>query len=214
MDNSKKTRGRPKKIETEDLRRRIIDAAHVCFVENGFGKTTTAMVASRARISKRDMYRSFSSKAELFGEVIRNRRQAILSLPRPPGEELGTLDTLCKIFRLDLDDRAAAERDAMLNLVARESLQFPELSDLIYDTGIIKSREELIEWLEEQRRAGRITIDDTTDCAGLMMDVVFGALLPRRRFKDFVDREWQSRMIRGRLEIILKGLGSPADVGQ
>ncbi len=199
-------RGRPKTIEPADLRRRIVDAAHGCFIDHGFGKTTTALIASEAKISKRDLYRQFSSKAEIFGEVVRTRRQAILDLPRPESEHLGPLDTLCRIFRLDLEEGAAAERDAMLNLVARESLQYPELSDLIYDTGIIRSREELIEWLEKQKRDGVLPIDDAVDCAGLMMDVVFGAMLPRRRSREPVDRQWQSQMIRGRLDIILKGL--------
>nr|WP_321459736.1 TetR/AcrR family transcriptional regulator [uncultured Cohaesibacter sp.] len=206
VESLKKSRGRPKAIEATDLRRRIISAAHSCFVTHGFGKTTTAMIASEAKISKRDLYRLFPSKADLFGEVIRNRKQAILDLPRPADEKLSPLDTLCRIFRLDLDDQAAAERDAMLNLFARESLQYPELSDLIYDTGIIRSREELIEWLEEQKRSGTLVLGDTVDCAGLMMDVVFGALLPRRRNKEAIDRKWQSQMIRGRLAIILKGL--------
>ena len=206
MVKSSGNRGRPKTIDASVLRTRIIDAAHGCFVNQGFGKTTTAMIASEAKISKRDLYRQFSSKAEIFGEVVRARRQAILDLPRPADEQLAPLDTLCRIFRLDLDDQAAAERDAMLNFVARESLQYPELSDLIYDTGIIRSREELIEWLEDQKRDGTLQISDTVDCAGLMMDVVFGAMLPRRRLKDPVDRQWQSQMIRGRLAIILKGL--------
>ncbi|SFP03693.1 transcriptional regulator, TetR family [Cohaesibacter marisflavi] len=206
MVKSSGNRGRPKTIDTSVLRNRIIDAAHGCFVHHGFGKTTTAMIASEAKISKRDLYRQFSTKTEIFGEVVRARRQAILDLPRPADEQLAPLDALCRIFRLDLDDQAAAERDAMLNFVARESLQYPELSDLIYDTGIIRSREELIEWLEDQKRDGTLHISDTVDCAGLMMDVVFGAMLPRRRLKDPVDREWQSQMIRGRLAIILKGL--------
>ncbi|WP_319498766.1 helix-turn-helix domain-containing protein [uncultured Cohaesibacter sp.] len=206
MEKTQGSRGRPRTIEAPVLRQRIVDAAHGCFVEHGFGKTTTAMIASEAKISKRDLYRQFSSKTEIFGEVVRTRRQAILDLPRPAGESFAPLDVLCRIFRLDLDDQEAAERDAMLNLVARESLQYTELSDLIYDTGIIRSREELIEWLEEQKRNKTLSIEDPVDCAGLMMDVVFGAMLPRRRFKEPVDRKWQSRMIRGRLAIILKGL--------
>ena len=204
-------RGRPRTLDDTERRRRITDAAYACFVEQGFARTTTADVAARAQVSKRDLYRVMPNKNDLFAAVIRERSQAILDLPRPAGESLPLIEALERIFRLDLDDEAAAERDAMLNLFARESLQFPELSDLVYDTGIIRFRDDLVDWIDEQRRVGRIEIDDSTELAGLFMDVVFGALLPRRRFKQPPDRRLQQRTIRKRLTIVLAGLGADTD---
>lgn len=203
-------KGRPKTQSDDALRQRIVTAAHACFVAYGFGRSSTAVIAAAAQLSKRDLYRIFPGKLELFAAVIADRLPALLALPLPEDVRadgsLSLLDTLVKIFRLDLDAAAAEERDAIINLFAREALQYPELSDLIYDTGIIRAREDLIDWLDEQNRLGRLHVADTTNCAGLLMDVVFGALLPKRRHKAVIDRARQRAEIRQRLQIILLGL--------
>jgi AcrR family transcriptional regulator len=203
-------KGRPKTQSDDDLRQRIVTAAHACFVAHGFGRCSTAAIAAAAQLSKRDLYRIFPGKQDVFAAVIADRLPDLLDLPQPKssraGEAMSLEDTLVRIFRLDLDAKAADERDAMINLFAREALQYPVLSDLIYDSGIIRAREDLASWLEEQNRRGRLRVADTTNCAGLLMDVVFGALLPKRRHKGAIDRRRQRVEIRRRLQIVLLGL--------
>ncbi|MBE3637254.1 TetR/AcrR family transcriptional regulator [Mangrovicoccus algicola] len=181
------------------------------FIEKGFARATTADIAQRGGLSKRDVYRAFPDKTDLFTAAILSRRHLILDLPRPAREERPVLETLRQIFRLDLEDRDAAERDALMNLVARESLLLPELNALLYDTGIIRSRELLIDWLAAQMDRGAMPRHDASDLAGMMMDVVFGALLPRRRPHGPVDRRSQADQITARLGIVLAGIGQPRE---
>ena len=94
----------------------------------------------------------------------------------------------------------------MLNLVARESLLLPDLNALLYDTGVIGFRELVIDWLKEQIARGNVPETDVVQLAGLLMDVVFGALLPRRRHRGEIDRAAQAEDIMGRLEIVMEGL--------
>jgi len=195
-----------RRVSEDERRRLIVKAAHGAFVELGFARTTTAVVAARARVSKRAIYELFEDRTELFAAVIRENRHLILDLPRPPGEDLPVLETLVGIFRLDIDAEAMREREAILNLIARESAQFPELSDHLYESNILRSREELIEWLGEQRSLGRMEIEDPLVCAGMLMDIVFGALLPRRRSADPADHALRIGHIRKRLEIFLRGI--------
>ncbi|QEW23562.1 Solvent efflux pump srpABC operon corepressor (plasmid) [Marinibacterium anthonyi] len=199
-------RGRPKRHSDDVLRTRLLDAAMTAFIEKGFARATTTDIARRAGMSKRDLYRLFDDKTQIFTETILSRRHLILDLPRPANEALAPLEALRCIFRLDLADREAAERDALMNLIARESLLFPDLNALLYDTGTIRSREFLITWLDGQMDAGSLPRCDTTRLAGLLMDVVFGALLPRRQHRGPVDRVAQSQEIMARIEIVLRGL--------
>ncbi|MBO0128468.1 TetR/AcrR family transcriptional regulator [Agrobacterium sp. OT33] len=191
---------------TEEQRRSAVTkAAHEAFVELGFGKTTTAVIAAKAKVSKRAIYEFFSDRTELFAAVICEHRHLILDLPRPDGEELPVLDALVKIFRLDIDDEAELGREAILNLIVRESVQFPELSDYLYENEILRSREELVDWLQGQERNNRMIVEDPLICAGMLMDIVFGALLPRRRLKHRPDRAHRTVEIKKRLEIFLRG---------
>ncbi|MFT4075723.1 MAG: TetR/AcrR family transcriptional regulator [Asticcacaulis sp.] len=201
-------RGRPRLHDDETRRAMIIRGAHEAFVEHGFLNTTTAMVATAAKVSKRSIYEVFDNKTELFAAVIREYRRLILDLPRPEGEDLPVLETLFLIFRLDIDEAAQKEREAILNLLVRESVLMPDLSDYLYEHNILRSREDLIEWLNEEARRGRMTIEDPLVCAGMLMDIVFGALLPRRRIHQAAERAQRLEHIKQRLEIFVRGIGA------
>ncbi len=206
QERPERQRGRPKAFTDAERRSSILNAAHAVFVELGFARTTTAAIAAKAKVSKRAIYALFEDKTALFAAVIREHRHLILDLPRPAGEDLPALETLVRIFRLDIDEAAEREREAILNLIVRESAQFPELSDYLYENNILRSREELIEWLDDQARRGTIVIEDPVMCAGMLMDIVFGALLPRRRLKHATDRTRRVEHIKQRLAIFLRGI--------
>lgn len=204
--NAERQRGRPRTATDAERRKSILKAAHAAFVELGFARTTTAVVAAKANISKRTIYAIFDDKTALFAAVIREHRHLILDLPRPAGDDLPVFETMVRIFRLDIDETAEREREAILNLIVRESARFPELSDYLYEN-ILRSRE-VIEWLNEQTRCGRMTVEDPAMCAGMLMDIVFGALLPRRRIKKGADRTRRVEDIKKRLKIFLRGTGT------
>jgi AcrR family transcriptional regulator len=199
-------RGRPRSTGDAERRQAILQAAHEAFVELGFAGTTTAIVAARAKVSKRTIYESFADKTALFAAVIREHQHLILDLPRPPDENLPLLDTMIRLFRLDIDDDAERSREAILNLMTKESVLFPELSDYLYETEAIRSREALIDWLQEEASRGRIVVEDPAVYAGMLMDIVFGALLPRRRLQRAPDRALRREHIKKRLEIFLRGI--------
>jgi len=207
-ETARRRPGRPKVVESDERRRSILAAAHEAFVELGFARTTTAEVAARAKVSKRAIYEVFANRTELFAEVIRDCQHLIIDLPRPEGEDLPLFETLVRIFRLDLDDDADRAREAVLNLIVREATLFPELSDHLYENGAIRSREALVDWLLIESGRGRMSIDDPLVHAGMLMDIVFGALLPRRRLKQAADRALRTEHIRKRLAIYLRGIGA------
>ncbi|MFT3802336.1 MAG: TetR/AcrR family transcriptional regulator [Burkholderiaceae bacterium] len=202
--------GRPRVLADEERRRLILAAAHDAFVELGFARTTTAEVAARAKVSKRSIYEVFADKTALFGAVIRAHQHLILDLPRPEGEDLPLLETLVRIFRLDIDEEAERAREAMLNLIVRESVLFPELADYLYENEMIRSREALIDWLQQEARRGRMVVEDPLVHAGMLMDIVFGALLPRRRLRQASERALRIGHIKQRLAIFLRGIQAEA----
>src|SRR5437899_2186880 len=70
---------------------RIIGAAFEAFVENGYAGTTTLDIATRAKISKRDLYANFSNKQAILLQCITNRAARMRlspDLPAPRSREM------------------------------------------------------------------------------------------------------------------------------
>ncbi|MEC9671760.1 TetR/AcrR family transcriptional regulator [Escherichia marmotae] len=207
-------RGRPKSAGLDERKKAIVIGAYSAFIELGFAQTSTTEIARRAKVSKRTIYEVFSNKKEIFSEVIKEYKTLFLDLPRPENEMLPINETLFRIFRLDISQEEAKEREALLKLMTRESILFPELSDYLYATKTLHSRELLIEWLDIQQAQGRIAVKNTGNCAGMLMDIVFGALIPRRWFFDVNEdqtltpegRQQQLEEIKERIETVIQGI--------
>jgi AcrR family transcriptional regulator len=67
------------------LRQRILAAAFALFTKQGFARTSTLEIATRARVSKRDIYALFASKQAMLAACIAERAKRMrrpLQLPR------------------------------------------------------------------------------------------------------------------------------------
>jgi len=60
-----------RKAASEQRRRRVLEAARVCFGEAGFAGATITAIAERAGVSNGLLYQFFRSKEQLFGVVLR-----------------------------------------------------------------------------------------------------------------------------------------------
>lgn len=201
------TRGRPKTYDESERRQSIVESAYRAFVELGFAHTSTAEVARRAKVSKRTLYEVFSDKQALFAAVIAEHRHLLLDLPRPVEEQCALDECLFRIFRLDISEEASLEREAILRLMTRESILFPELSDYLYETRAVSSREMLMAWLQETASNRGFPLENVEVYAGMLMDIVFGALLPRRHVVDTTEKKAIAEQIKIRIQITLRGMG-------
>src|SRR6202166_2059691 len=71
-------------------RQRILDAAFSAFMERGFAATSTLEIATRARVSKRELYALVGSKQEMLAACIGERAQRLrmpAGLPEPHDRE-------------------------------------------------------------------------------------------------------------------------------
>lgn len=53
-----------------------------------------------------------------------------------------------------------------------------------------------------------MTVEDIDVCTGMLMDIVFGALLPRRRDQDAETRQLRIAHIKQRIRITLAGMSA------
>lgn len=126
--------------DVADMARRdaILEAAGGLFVSQGFAATTTLAVARAARVSKRDLYRSFPTKQALLDALVRRYSQALTlsaDLPRPASraELFGILEGFGRRFLAGyLDPR----RIAYLRLAIVEAPRNPALGQALQANGV------------------------------------------------------------------------------
>src|ERR1700682_5289417 len=90
MMAARSTSDAPREAADETPRGRILDAAFSAFMERGFAETSTLEIATRARVSKRELYALVGSKQEMLAACIGERGRRIkepAGLPEPHDRE-------------------------------------------------------------------------------------------------------------------------------
>ena len=59
------------------MRERILDAAFAAFMESGYARTSTLEIATRARVSKRELYALVGNKQEMLIACISRRAKRL-----------------------------------------------------------------------------------------------------------------------------------------
>src|SRR5690348_8334553 len=83
--------------EQKSARERILRAAMEAFMELGYAQTSTLEIATRAQVSKRELYALFGNKQTMLAACIAHRAERMLPPPELPAartrDELGGLLT-------------------------------------------------------------------------------------------------------------------------
>ncbi|MCF8481939.1 MAG: TetR/AcrR family transcriptional regulator [Rhodospirillum sp.] len=173
---SRPKRGRPKILSDNARRAAILAKAREIFLDRGYAGTTTERVAEACGMSKRTIYRLFSSKADLFSALVDDHRRTMLALPLAPDQENLPLDAaLAAIFRLDIDIEEERRRMAFVRITLTEAPRHPEIGEALHRHGIAEARRLLADWLTDQRARGRLSMESPMGAARMLMDMMFGA---------------------------------------
>jgi AcrR family transcriptional regulator len=121
--------GRPPASDSADTRKRILEAARVCFGRDGYAKTTNRDIADLAKITTGAIYHYFSSKPELFVATHIESSEIIFSAFEEAAAPQPTLQTkiiaiLDKAVELHAGDPSLAAFSSVTNVEIR---RHPEL---------------------------------------------------------------------------------------
>jgi AcrR family transcriptional regulator len=137
-------------------RDRIVEAAFAAFKERGYGATTTLEIATRARVSKRELYAVVGNKQELLIACI-SERAARLHLPAdlPVLRDRDTLERALASFGAQLvretSDPAVV---AVFRLAIAEAIQAPEVARALESIGREARRQALRQFMARARASG------------------------------------------------------------
>jgi AcrR family transcriptional regulator len=158
------------------LRDRICYAAFGAFLEKGYEGTSTLEIATRAKVSKRELYAHFRDKREMFaaGVAARTRRMS-LPLDLPPARDRASLAaTLFAFGSSFLREVTQPEVTAVIRLVLAEASRVPELAETFHQTGREPPRVALVRFLAGARAAGLIGDADPERMAGMFFGLLMG----------------------------------------
>jgi AcrR family transcriptional regulator len=140
------------------MRGRILGAAFHAFMEDGYADTSTLDIATRARVSKRDLYAHFGSKQEMLVACIKSRADRMRlppDLPEPQTRQM--LAATLSAFATNLV-RETSDPDVMatFRLAISEATRSPEIARTLDTAGRGTARAALAALLANAQSAGLI----------------------------------------------------------
>ncbi len=141
------------------MRERILEAAFTAFMKSGYATTSTLEIATRARVSKRELYRLVGSKQEILIACISERSKRLnvpADLPVPTNRE--TLEQVLASFGTKLVREISDPTViAVFRLAIAEVVQSPEVARALNSIGREASRAALRKMMAQAQAAGLLT---------------------------------------------------------
>jgi AcrR family transcriptional regulator len=166
------------------VRRRILDAAFSAFMEGGYSETSTLEIASRARVSKREIYALVGNKQEMLVACIGERAkrlQAPADLPEPRDRDTLALALVAFGTQL-LREVSDPTVIAVFQLAIAEAVRAPEVARTLNAVGVETGRAALREIMTRAQSAGLLSgkpIEMAEHFSGLLWGNLMMSLLLR-----------------------------------
>ena len=171
------------------MHERILGAAFEAFAEDGYAGVSTLDIATRAKVSKRDLYANFGSKHAVLVACIKSRADRMrlsLDLPTPGSRPMlaSTLTAFATNLVLEVSHPSVI---ATFRLAIAEATRAPEIAQALDSAGRDPTRRSLAELLANAQAAGLIGPADPMAMAmqylglvweGLMVGLLLGVELP------------------------------------
>ncbi len=165
-----------KEAQKPDHLSRILDAASELFLELGFEKTSTADIARRAKVSKRELYTHFKDKRAILSAAITGLQKSMGSEMDMEWGATGDLRSVLlhagtAIFNFIVSKKFGN----VFRIVAAESFHDPLAARRFYLLGPGAGRQQTARFLERQMKTGKLRKTDPLQAADDFLDMVITA---------------------------------------
>jgi AcrR family transcriptional regulator len=161
------------------LQERILGAAFRAFTEDGYAATSTLEIATRAKISKRDLYANFGSKQEMLVACITSRAERMRlapGLPNPKSRPMlaSTLTAFAANLVREVSDPSVV---AAFRLAIAEATRAPEIAQTLDRAGRDATRNGLAELLAGAQSAGLLGPGEPSEMAAQYLGLLWEGLM-------------------------------------
>jgi len=153
----------------------ILLAAEHAFITNGYTSTSMETIAEAAPVSKPTLYAHFTSKHDLFVEVIKKQCDSLLgTIETAPNTFASPEAGLKAIAEAFVDLMYADNALALYRLLIAEQQHFPELGSSVYEATAIPMMQLISNYLKELHNQSRLDIPDTDSSSQLLIGMLKG----------------------------------------
>jgi AcrR family transcriptional regulator len=175
-NRERRCRGRPQVRCDGETRQIIFDAARLEFAANGYAATSTDMIARRAGVSTKTLYRLIPNKAALFDGMVADRLDRFLADVNLQAVDHADIEealyaALMACAGLALDPEVVA----LQRMVLQETGKSSDIAPTFYRNGPQRMVIALADWLRVQQKRGLIALDDIDEAAGMLLGMATSA---------------------------------------
>jgi AcrR family transcriptional regulator len=161
------------------MHERILGAAFKAFSEDGYAGTSTLDIATRAKVSKRDLYANFGSKHAVLVACIKSRADRMRlspELPTPCSREMlaSTLAAFATNLVCEISHPSVI---ATFRLAIAEAIRSPEIAQALDSAGRDATRGALARLFTSAQSAGLIGPGEPTEMATQYLGLVWEGLM-------------------------------------
>jgi AcrR family transcriptional regulator len=159
-------------------RDRIIRSAADIFLKRGFAQTSTAEIARRVMISKRELYLVFPNKRALLSATITELQSDMQSRMNLRWSSEGKLaDVLRRAATTILDFILSYRFGKLLRIVAAESRHDRAMAEHFLEMGPVRGRKATARFFKGQMASGKLRKANSLTAADDFLDLVVSARL-------------------------------------
>jgi AcrR family transcriptional regulator len=158
---------------------RILGAAFEAFTGEGYAATSTLDIATRAKISKRDLYANFGSKDAVLVACIKSRADRMRlppDLPTPRTRQI-LASTLTAFATNLVRESSHPSVIAMFRLAIAEAMRSPEIAQALDSAGRDATRGALADLLASAQSTGLIDAGEPAEMAAQYLGLLWEGLM-------------------------------------
>ena len=164
--------------EATSARARILDAAFAAFITDGYAQTTMLEIATRAKVSKRELYALVGNKHDMLATCIaeragRMRPPADMPAPGDRDSLAGVLAAFGERLLREVGDPAVL---AVFRLAIAEAERAPEIAQALDSIARAATRRQLAAVLAAAQASGLIE-GDPMEMTGQFLALLWGDLM-------------------------------------
>lgn len=163
----------------DERQARIVAAAMALFMERGYAGTSTLAIATRARVSKRDLYAAFADKRAILAACIRGRSREFAAPPDLPAptDRAGLSALLLAYGRGLRQGLADPEVIAAYRLAVQEAGESIEVARTLHEEGREAATVAITALLAASRARGLLGPEAPATVAGVYLSLLVGDMV-------------------------------------
>ncbi|HLY47165.1 MAG TPA: TetR/AcrR family transcriptional regulator [Stellaceae bacterium] len=161
------------------MQERILGAAFKAFCEEGYAGTSTLDIATRAKVSKRDLYANFGSKHAVLVACIESRAERMRQLPDlpAPGNRQALAATLTAFAARLVQEVSDPTVIAAFRLAIAEATRAPVIAQTLDSAGRDGARHALARLIAGAQSHGLLGAGEPTEMATQYLGLLWEGLM-------------------------------------